>query len=109
MEKITIYRSFDGKIFLDDLSCYLHEIKISHKSFYHVDFFDENLQSIKPEMEDNLYNKCVQMTIHNQEELNDIMFITEEFGWCEWEQINSVGKWIRQPISMFEGVWHKEE
>ncbi len=112
MKEFTFYVSDDGNVFLDYYDCYLHEARQKHKDFFNIEFFDGNGNKLKSELVYNLYNSCEALTIHNEKELVDLGFVsTEIFGWCEFDQITSVGKWTRHdnPVNPeFEGVWSKE-
>lgn len=81
---IIWYESEDGKIFLDEMDCIIHEAKLLYEKsgvrFYRhdwseVDFIAEN---------DYAYNECDYVVIDrknkNSERLVD--FVNDNFGWC---------------------------
>lgn len=97
------YEAIDGAMFDAEEYCLSHEATINHRFLKDIILY----QKIKNEyvkyhinpffiFDDNCYQSCDKIIIHNEDELNDLHWLAEECGWCEFnEQISSPGTWIR--------------
>ena len=58
---------------------------------------------------DDIYYYCWKITVHNIDELNDLIWLTDYCGWCEFEQITEPGTWERRIDNyyLFKGHWVK--
>ena len=108
-----LYQADDGKLFENEWDCEEYEAKIVHSHLKNITFFtiedcpyfmnDDNIFS------DDIYYDCWKITVHNIDELNDLIWLVDYCGWCEFEQITEPGTWIRHETDSFfhEGYWVK--
>ena len=117
MREIMMFQADDGKIFDDLLKCMSYEAEIFHPALFSISFFDKdnNLYRIQKGdvFDEAIYDKAEKIVITSNEELEDLHWYTGETGWCEFEQIDSVGTWKRIPLRDYpmyycEGEWVKE-
>jgi len=108
-----LYQSNDGLIFDSEFLCLNHENSLIHSALFSIVFYDKTNTPYKIRKEnlydDEVYQQCEKVIIHNHEELDDFMWLAEECGWCEFEDINSIGTWIRKTNNFNEGKWIKYE
>ena len=108
-----LYQSNDGLIFNSEFLCLNHENSLIHPFLFSIVFYNKTDTSYKIRKEnlydDEVYLECEKVIIHNREELDDFMWLVEECGWCEFEDINSIGTWIRKTNDFDEGEWEKYE
>lgn len=112
-----IYEAVDGKQFDNEFDCQAYEGKLAHPHLEGITFFTEESFlpiTIKEDIfDDDIYNKCVAVWIHDKNELADILWLAEEAGWCEFEQFTEPGFWKREdpdPFSLaMEAKWVKKE
>lgn len=108
----VIYEAFDGCKFDDQWQCEDYENAQLHLGLSTIDFYTSNnnkfLITYDNLTSENIYNNCEKVHIHNEEELKDFLWLAEYTGWCEWNQINSPGFWVRHQDSLCNGIWLKE-
>lgn len=108
-----IYEAYDGTRFDDEDDCRWYEEKRNHKDIYLIRFFDANGNEYHItsdyDSNENIYQCCEKIVIDNKSQADDLLWISEEYGWCEFEQIISPGTWIRTEDEMRNGVWKKLE
>ena len=46
------------------------------------------------------------INIHSQEELNDLLWLAREAGWCEFEDFTEPGIWVRKN-NEYDALWTK--
>ncbi len=113
MRTIHIYEAFDGTQFKDDLECLSYEASLLHPSLMKIGFCNKNndlfyIDKDKILMDDTPYQECEKLIIHSEEELKDLLWLSAEMGWCEYEdQINSPGFWEREDKGFGDAVWTK--
>lgn len=112
----VLYESFDGKIFDSEEECLSYEASAEHRHLKDIQLY----QKIKNEYfeyhispyfiyDDNYYQSCDKIVIHNEDELKDLHWLAIDCGWCEFsDQITSVGTWIRSEQDG-EGFWNLQE
>ena len=112
MKTVYLYEAFDGKIFDNEDDCAVYEAVKLHSNLFHITFIDKDnkpygINPIWP-FEDNTYNHCEQINVP-ADAFDDFKWLTEECGWCEFEQITKPGRWkrtITEESSIYdEGVW----
>lgn len=110
----VIYEALDGKQFDNEWECYNYEFILKHKEMFNIEFFDEkdNLYKITetddPCIVDKIYQYTEKVKIHNERELSDLMALSEDYGWCEFEDyITSPGFWIRRTDELGNPNWEK--
>ena len=96
-----LYQAEDGKIFDDEDKCYAYETVNKFPELFLIDFYDidNNLYHINKAdpFNDDIYNRCEKIHIHNDVELSILHWISIECGWCEFEdQITEFGIWVRE-------------
>lgn len=117
MREIMMWQACNGMIFEDMLKCMSYEAEIFHPALFNISFFDRggNLYHIQKGnvFDEAIYDKAEKIVITSNKELEDLYWYTGETGWCEFEQIDSVGTWKRIPLRDYpmygEGEWIKEE
>lgn len=105
------YESKDGIYFEDEDKCKAHEDKLNHPHLGTIIFFNlEGKQySIGDDIfDEDIYQKAEKVIIHNELELADFMWLVDETGWAEFNQIKEVGEWNRYENS-WNGRWLKKE
>lgn len=105
-----LYQADDGKLFENEWDCKEYEAKIAHPYLKNITFFtkedcsyfmnDDNIFS------DDIYYDCWKITVHNIDELNDLIWLVDYWGWCEFKQITQPGTWGRHEIDG-RGYWVK--
>ena len=106
------YESEDGVFFDDEDDCYVHEQKQKHNHLNTIIFFDENDKQYtigENIFDEEIYQKAEKIIIHSLEELADLLWLSVENGWCEFEQIKKIGTWIRKENGFRDGIWKLEE
>ena len=106
-----LYQSNDGLIFDSEFLCLNHENSLIHSSLFSIVFYNKTNTPYKIRKEnlydDEIYQQCEKVIIHNHEELDDFIWLAEECGWCEFGNINSIGTWIRKTNDFNEGRWER--
>lgn len=107
-----LYQSDDGLIFDSEFLCLAHENALIYSSLFSIVFYNKDNISYKIKeaniYDDEVYEQCEKVVIHNNEELKDFIWLAKECGWCEFKQINSIGTWIRKTNDFNRGFWVKE-
>lgn len=109
-----IYQADDGKLFENEWDCEEHEAKIKylkHPHLKNITFFTKEdcpyFMDDDSIFSDDIYYYCWKITVHNIDELNDLIWLTDYWGWCEFKQITEPGTWERHEIDLFKGHWVK--
>ena len=112
------YESEDGKFFDNKLDCEVHELKLIHTHLDKISFYSkENNKYIEYHIDynqditsDDYYQKCEKINIHNEDEFQDLMWLSKYCGWIEFEQFTQPGIWIRHEDNhkIINGVWRRE-
>ena len=107
-----IYESYDGSQFNSEEECLTYENSLKHSDLFSIVFFDrlDRPYTIRKDnmYDDEVYYRSEKIEIHNKKELNDLLWLSEECGWCEFEQITSIGSWIRLQSNISqEGIWKR--
>ena len=112
----VIYEAIDGKQFDNEYDCEMYEGKLAHPHLEGITFFTKDCAlpiAFKEDIfDDELYNTCEAIWIHSKEELADLQWLTEETGWCEFEQLTEPGFWVRcesESFSLAEAKWIKKD
>lgn len=107
----VIFEAIDGQRFDDLDECEEYEWKYNHPNIITVSFFDKNKKEYHINMhnvfDDEVYNNAFSVDIHNENELADFAALTEYCGWCEFEDIDSPGVWIRFEDEYSNAKWKK--
>lgn len=107
-----IYEAYDGIRFDNEDDCWWYENSRSHKDIYQIRFYDKNNNEyhITDNYDDSedVYQCCEKIIIDTNKQLRDLKWMSEEFGWCEFNQITSPGTWIRTEDDVRNGVWKLE-
>ena len=104
----VIFEAFDGTQFDDEEECIDYENKFEHSSVFDIAFFNKegNEYYISDLYDESAYNNAERVIVHDEKELKDLAWITKENGWCEFEQIDDVGEWVRfESDGTYEGTW----
>lgn len=105
----VVYEAFDGTRFDDEDECVKYENGFTHSGVFDLDFYDKdgNKYCITDMYDESVYNNAEKVAVHNEKELEDLAWLTAENGWCEFEQIDEVGDWVRFESSgySYEGTW----
>lgn len=107
-----IYIAYDGTEFDDELDCEAYEEIRHHQSLYDIDAYEEDGNAIRFTGLDNewFYYKAEKIVLHNAKEVEDILWLAEYTGWLEFEQLTSVGTWVRHQKDWKSiGTWEKVE
>lgn len=108
------YEAKDGKIFDNQFDCEEYELKLDHPFVKNIIFYNENNHPFYIKFDNILddlpYQNCFKLTIHNENEFQDFIFLSKYCGWCEfYDYINSPGTWIRYEDKARNGCWKKEK
>lgn len=106
-----IYEAEDGTRFDNEEECLSYELAIDSTDLDNIIFYDEydlgyhiNKKNI---YDDNIYNNCESIYIHNEAELNALLKLAKDCGWCEFETFTEPGYWVREG-DVFYANWRKE-
>ena len=107
-----IYVAEDGIEFDNEYDCEMYEGELLHPDILNIEFYNECGELYKIQhhniYDDNIYNACEKIDVHNDKEVNDLRWLAEMCGWCEFEQIESVGIWERHTDDYRNWFWVKE-
>jgi len=106
-----IYEADDGTRFDDRFDCEFYEESKCHHHLKDVTFYDEEGKSYSIDndgydnwFDDSIYYNCYGINIHNEEELEDIIWLGKYTGWYEFYAFFiEPGHWIRKE----DGYWEK--
>ena len=110
-----LYQADDGTMFENEWDCEDYEAKINHPCLKNIEFFTKEnciyfINDEKKFFLDDIYDDCWKIIIHNIDEFNDLVWLTDYCGWCEFKQITEPGVWIRhESESLFNAYWEKIE
>lgn len=105
-----LYIADDGTEFDNEFDCEVYEETNRHNKVNDIEVYDADGNRVLFESvyNDAFYNEAEKIIIHTEEEVADILWLAEYTGWCEFEQITSVGTWVRKnDEEYYEGVWEK--
>ena len=110
-----IYEADDGTRFDDRFDCEFYEESKHHHHLKDVTFYDEEGKQYNIDgngyddwIDDRIYYGCYGIDIHNDEELEDVIWLGKYTGWCEfYEFFNEPGHWIRKEDNMGNGYWER--
>ena len=110
-----IYEADDGTRFDNRFDCEFYEESKRHHHLKDVTFYDEEGKPYSIDgngyddwVDDRIYYECYGIDIHNDEELEDVIWLGKYTGWCEfYEFFNEPGHWIRKEDEMSNGYWEK--
>ena len=108
-----IYEADDGTRFDDRFDCEFYEETKRHHHLKDVTFYDKEGKPYSIDgngyddwVDDRIYYECYGIDIHNDEELEDVIWLGEYTGWCEfYEFFNEPGHWMRKEDDMGNGYW----
>lgn len=107
-----LYIADDGTEFDNEFECeYYEEIK-RHNKVNDIEVYDADGNRVLFESvyNDAFYNEAEKIIIHTEEEATDILWLAEYTGWLEFEQLTSVGTWVRHQKDWKSiGTWEKVE
>ena len=107
-----IYEAYDGTQFDDEDDCRWYEERRNHKDIYLIRFFDRNGNEYHMtndyDSNENIYQCCEKIVAENKRQIDDLLWISEEYGWCEFEQIISPGIWLRKDKGFGDAEWIKQ-
>ena len=107
----VIFEAIDGQRFDDLDECEEYEWKYNHPNISTVSFFNENGEEYHIDtyniFDDKVYYNAFSVDIHNENELADFAALTEYCGWCEFEDIDSPGVWVRFEDEYSNAKWEK--
>ena len=99
MRTIYLYEAFDGKRFDNEDECMNYEAVNFHPNVFKIIFIDKdnNIYPIDKNdiFNDNIYQKCEEIYIPNEESLKDLLWLAEECGWEEFYDFSKPGHWKR--------------
>ena len=109
-----IYEAYDGTRFDNEDDCWWYENAHYHKDIFNIKFLDINNNELHLTYdydinEDVVYQTSEKVIIDNIKQVKDLHDISDECGWCEFNQITSPGTWIRTEDEMKNGVWKNIE
>ena len=107
-----LYIAYDGTEFDSQFDCEDYEETKRHQSLYDIDVYDKDGGIIHFTGFDNdwFYHKAERVVLRNDKEVEDILWLAEYTGWCEFEQLTSVGTWVRRQEGWNGvGIWEKVE
>ncbi len=107
-----IYEAIDGNQFTTRDSCENYEAELVHPFYGEIIFYNKSGGSFRARhhafFDPDIYQVCEKIEIHNKKEVDDLRWIAEQTGWCEFKQITEPGIWIRKGNG-FGAVWDKEQ
>ena len=112
-----IFVANDGKQFDDEWECEQYEASLIHTHLTSIIFYNADGETYRIDTKDyknmfdeDIYNDAEKVIIHTEEELADFLWLTETCGWIEFNQIDSVGTWVRHVgEAWYDGEWVKED
>lgn len=107
-----LYIADDGTEFDNEFDCEHYEEIKRHNKINDVEVYDadDNRVLFDSVYNDAFYNNAEKIIIHTEEEVEDILWLAEYTGWCEFEQLTSVGTWVRRQEGWNgAGIWEKVE
>lgn len=110
----VVYIAYDGTEFDDEFDCEVYEAGIKHAGLLDIEFYDVNDQLYQIDklsiFDEWVYHKAEKVIIPTQKAYDDFAWLTEETGWLEFEQLTSVGTWVRRQEGWNGvGIWEKVE
>ena len=80
--EIIKYEAEDGTQFDEYVDCFKYEVEKFHPEIYNVEFYDENnisshITSKNISNNDDIYNYCQKLIVHNNDELKALRWISE--------------------------------
>lgn len=108
----VVYIANDGTEFDDEWDCEVYEAGIEHAGLLDIEFYDVNDQLYQIDklsvFDEWVYNKAEKVVIPTQKAYDDFAWLTEETGWCEWEDITEPGIWVRHEDERGNARWIKQ-
>ena len=104
-----LYIADDGTEFDNEFDCEVYEETNRHNTAYNIEVYDldgNRLTLTKDLSDEDFYWKAEKVVLHTKEEVDDLQWLAEYTGWCEFEQLTSVGTWVRREENG-EGIWEK--
>ena len=106
-----IYEAFDGKQFETEDECYSYEAFYEHPYLHSIVFYDKNDNKYligNDIFVDSIYQEAEKIRIHNENEIKDLLWLADQCGWCEFEDITEPGFWIRKELNFLgDAEWEK--
>ena len=108
----VVYIANDGTEFDDEWDCEVYEAGIKHTGLLDIEFYDVNNQLYQIDklsvFDEWVYYKAEKVVIPTQKAYDDFAWLTEETGWCEWEDITEPGIWVRHEDERRNARWIKQ-
>lgn len=108
----VVYIANDGTEFDDQFECEVYEASSLHDSLIYIDFYDGDGKTyhIDPNniFDETVYWKSEKIIIPRGKAYDDFAWLTEETGWCEWEDITEPGIWTRHEDELGNAKWRKQ-
>lgn len=108
-----LYIANDGTEFENEWDCEAYEEAQNHPEITNVVFYDKNNCPYKVGsdlFDDDIYNDCEKVLIHDEKEYEAFQWLARECGWCEFQnQIKSPGLWVRhsEEKTLLEASWER--
>lgn len=107
----VVYIANDGTEFDDQWGCEAYEAGIKHTDLLDIEFYDVNDQLYQIDklniLDEWVYCNAEKVVIPTQKAYDDFAWLTEETGWCEWEDIAEPGIWVRHEDERGNAEWRK--
>ena len=107
----VVYIANDGTKFDDQWDCEVYEASIKHNNLFDIELYDDNGHPYRIDklsiFDDWIYYKAEKVVIPTQKAYEDFVWLTEETGWCEWEDITEFGTWVRHEDECLNAEWRK--
>ena len=90
----TVYIADDGKQFEDEYECEHHEFELKHPHLQTIEAYNKDGEKITGLLDEDAYDNCERIILHSEEELSDLQYGADYFGFYSYCDIDEVGEWI---------------
>lgn len=90
----TVYIADDGKQFEDEYECEHHEFELKHPHLQTIEAYNKDGEKMTDLLDEDTYNNCEKIILHSEEELSDLQYAADYFGFYSYCDIDEVGEWI---------------
>lgn len=103
-----LYVADDGTQFEDEWECTVYEWRLAHPHLSEIKFLNAAGEPILSDpLEDITYNSTETVIVPNEEALQDLRDLTNYTGFCEYNDIDSIGTWKHCSGSRYIGGFRK--
>lgn len=105
-----LYVADDGTQFEDEWECTDYEWRLAHPHLSEIKFLNAAGELLLSDpLEDITYNDTETVIVPNELALQELQDLTDYTGFCEYNDINSIGTWKHYDGSMGNCGFRKEK